>query len=99
MVHVGDNRISMEPTNAIPTRSFYYKDPATVTTVPPSPRGLPLKITQRLRRGELVTTIRTQTSGGQEVNAGYRGPLTASAIAMLLRVMARKVEKSAGELV
>lgn len=67
-----------------------------------SARGWPLRVQQRLRRGELVTTLLTSTPGGQEISTGYRGTLTASGLATLLRVMARRIEKAAvgsGELI
>ena len=64
-----------------------------------SPRGWPLKVRQRLRGGSLVTIISTQVPGGQIVETGYRGPLTASGLAHLLRTMAHRVSKAAPEII
>lgn len=65
----------------------------------PLTRGWPLRLTQRLRKGELVTTLIATAPGGQEITCGYRGPLGASGIAMLLRVMAQRVERASAEIV
>ena len=64
-----------------------------------SARGWPLRVQQRLRRGELVTTLITSSPAGIEISAGYRGPLTASGLSMLLRVMAQRVEKATAEII
>ena len=66
---------------------------------PETTRGWPLRLTQRLRKGELVTMLVATSPSGQEIQAGYRGALTASGIAMMLRVLARRVEAASAEIV
>lgn len=59
-----------------------------------SPRGWKPKVRQRLRRGELLTTISAEAPGVGSVETGMRGPLDGPALAMLLRVMARRIEQA-----
>lgn len=64
-----------------------------------SARGIPFRVRQRLRRGELVTWLEAATATGVEIRVGYKGPLDEAGLAMLLRVMARRVEKASKRIV
>ena len=64
-----------------------------------SARGIPFRARQRLRRGELMTWLEAGTAAGVEIRVGYKGPLNEAGLAMLLRVMAGKVEKASRRIV